>query len=69
MPESTGMMHFYKKDGKWVYVTAEEYASKKQSLPDICFATKHRIADLNSKNFPDLSQLQSLISANKIAEV
>ena len=32
-----GLLHFYRKDDKWHYVTSDELKNKK--LPDLCFAT------------------------------
>ena len=52
------MIHFYKeRDGEWKFMRHEDYESQKDSLPDLCFATRHHIADLHSKNFPDLLEL------------
>lgn len=52
-----GFLHFYKKDGKWNYVTESEFEQKKDSLPDLCFACKYPITDLENKPFPDLEAL------------
>lgn len=35
-----GLLHLYKKDGKWIYVPWSEYEAKKSELPDLCFAIK-----------------------------
>ena len=56
-PDATGMIHFYKQGGEWKFMRHEEYESQKDSLPDLCFATRHHITDLSSKNFPDLEEL------------
>lgn len=48
-----GVLHFYKKDGKWVYVSEEE--SKTHEFPDISFAIKSPMKGLeNNENWPDL---------------
>jgi hypothetical protein len=52
--KSNGMLHFYKVNGKWEYVTADEYEEKKSTLPDLCFVTKCPIEDLENKEWPDL---------------
>lgn len=51
----TGLLHFYKKDGKWVYVPESETST--HVYPDICFAIKCPIEDIESKNWPDLEGL------------
>ena len=51
-PENKGLIHFYQTpedspDGKkWKFLTAEEYEAQKDSLPDVCFATRHPIESL-----------------------
>lgn len=32
-PDAQGLIHFYKKDGSWVFVTQEEYEEKKGEIP------------------------------------
>lgn len=32
-PDAQGLIHFYKKDGNWVFVTQEEYEEKKGEIP------------------------------------
>ena len=58
-PDAAGLIHFYKKEGVWEFITAEEYEEKKAELPALSFATRHSISDLNSKIFPDLVALES----------
>ena len=57
----TGLLHFYKKDGKWVYVPESETSS--HVFPDICFAIKCPIEDIESKNWPDLEGLSKQVFA------
>lgn len=50
-PEAKGLIHFYQeKDDagvkEWKFVTQEQYEDKKESLPDVCFATRHSIKKL-----------------------
>lgn len=54
---SNGLLHFYKKGDKLHYVGADEYEAQKESLPDLCFAIKCQIADIESKEWPDLEAL------------
>lgn len=54
---SQGLLHFYKKDGKWQYVNAEEYETKKDTLPPLCLAIRCPIKDLESQEWPDLEEL------------
>ena len=61
-PEATGLIHFFKKDEVWNFVTAEEYEQNKDTLPRLSFATRHPIKDFNSKNFVDLSALDLLLT-------
>ena len=57
-PDATGLTHFFKKDGDWNFVTADEYEEKKAELPALCFATRHPISNFAERSFPDLSALQ-----------
>ena len=54
---ATGMLHFYQEehpekeiDGKkvkqWKFLTEQQYEERKATLPDICFATRHKIKGL-----------------------
>ena len=57
-PEATGLIHFYQsEDGKWNFVSEEDYQSQKSQLPDICFATRHPIKNFETKSFPNLKDL------------
>jgi len=47
-PEATGLIHFYQKvnpDGQkgWHFITQESYQERHNELPDVCFATRHRM--------------------------
>ena len=44
-PEEKGLIHFYQQPGSndWKFVTADQYEQQKDSLPDVCFATKQPI--------------------------
>lgn len=43
-PQATGLIHFYQTPAKeWKFVTEEQYAAQKDTLPDVCFATRHPI--------------------------
>ena len=44
--ENRDLIHFYKTGNDWKFVTQSEYAMKKNTIPEICFATRHPI-----KNF------------------
>lgn len=60
-PEEAGLIHFYKKDDAWVFVTPDEYQDKKEEIPDLCFATRHAIKDLKEQDFPDLTALDTAL--------
>ncbi len=56
-PESKGLLHFYQEehpekviDGKkaksWKFLTQDKYEEQKDSLPNLCFATRHNIKGL-----------------------
>lgn len=45
-PEAKGLIHFYQKinvagEKEWKFLTQEQYEEQKDSLPDVCFATRH----------------------------
>ena len=45
-PKSRELVHFWKKDGQWIFKGEEELKSTgRDALPDICFATRHPIAN------------------------
>ena len=59
-PEATGLTHFYceehpdkivegKKAKVWKFISEQEYEERKDSLPDLCFATRHLIKGLADK--------------------
>ena len=41
-PDAKGLIHFYQQPESigWQFVTAEQYEEQKDSLPDVCFATR-----------------------------
>jgi hypothetical protein len=53
------LVHFYKKEGNWEFVTSDEYEEKKGVLPKLSYATRHSISDFSSKTFADLAALES----------
>jgi len=63
--EATGLIHFYKnEDDSWTFLSEQQYdaALAAGTLPDICFATKHPIKDIEKVvktegAFPDLKEL------------
>jgi hypothetical protein len=56
-----GTMHFYKReDGNWIFLSKEGYEQAKNSLPQICYATKYYIEDIQSKNWPELKPKEIL---------
>ena len=41
-PKAKGLIHFYQNEAKeWKFVTQEQYEAQKDSLPNVCFATRH----------------------------
>jgi hypothetical protein len=52
-----GLVHFYKKEGEWQFVSEDEYEAKKSELPDLCLVIKCPIEDLPSREWPDLDAL------------
>lgn len=67
--KAKGILHFYKKEGKWHYVSQEDYEAKKDSLPDLCLAIKCPITDLEQKDFPDLEKLSKEVFAAADAKI
>lgn len=64
--KSKGLLHFYKRGDKWEFLSQEQYEAKKGDLPDICFAIKNPIADIPSKEWPDLEALAKEILEDQI---
>ena len=56
-PDEQGLIHFYRDNGAWVFVTESEYEEKKAELPRLVFATRHSIKDFSDKEWPDLDAL------------
>lgn len=52
-----GLLHIYKKDGKFVYVPWSEYNARKAELPDLCMAIKCPIDSIEDKEWPDMEAL------------
>ena len=42
-PNERGLIHFYKQDNKWNFLTQDEYEKKKATLPLLSFACRHPI--------------------------
>jgi len=57
----TGLLHFFKKDDKWNFVTETELESKKKDLPALSFAIKNPIKNIESLEWPDLDKLSKEI--------
>jgi hypothetical protein len=57
------LLHFYKKDDKWVYVAEKDYQSQKDSLPDVCFAARCPIDQLESKEWPKLDEIANQLES------
>lgn len=55
--KAKGLLHLYKQNGEWKYVTEEDYEEKKAELPDLCFAIKCPIENLTSLDWPDLEAI------------
>jgi len=64
--QATGLLHFYQQEGKWVYVTSEEYAAKKNDLPNVCFAIRAPITNLEAQEFPDLEEILTSFKAKHL---
>ena len=50
-PEEKGLIHFYQQaneagETEWKFLTKAQYDEQKDSLPDVCFATRHPIKGL-----------------------
>lgn len=52
-----GMIHCYKKDDQWHFVTENDYEEKKNEMPALCFAFKSPIKDMADKEWLDLEAL------------
>jgi hypothetical protein len=55
--QAKGLLHLYKEKGAWKFLTESEYESKKGELPDLCFAIKCPIEDVENLPWPDLDAL------------
>ena len=65
-PDYQGLVHFYKKDGEWQFITAENYQKEKDTLPKLSFACRHTINGFKDKEWPDLTNLaQEIVDADK----
>ena len=56
-PDEKGLIHFYKQNEEWKFITNSEYEERKGELPPISFATRHPIGSFLDKNFPNLEEL------------
>mmetsp|Transcript_41597 Transcript_41597/g.63474 ORF Transcript_41597/g.63474 Transcript_41597/m.63474 type:complete len:255 (+) Transcript_41597:414-1178(+) len=65
----SGLLHFFKKDGQWTYVSEEEVASGKATLPDLCLAIRCPIEDIPSLQWPDLDALAAEVLDSSAEEV
>lgn len=50
-PQAKELIHFYQKVNdagvkEWQFVTKDQYEAKKDTLPEVCFATRHPIKKL-----------------------
>jgi len=55
--KAKGLLHLYKQNGVWKFVTEEDYEQRKAELPDLCFAIKCPIENLTSLDWPDLEAI------------
>ena len=39
--DMTGLTHLYRENGAWKFITEDEYESRKDELPDLCFAIRY----------------------------
>ena len=60
-PDETGLIHFYKLDNEWKFLTSAEYEEHKAELPPLSFATRHPIGSFMDKSFPDLEELTAKV--------
>lgn len=61
-----GVLHFYKDPkGKFVMIPPSGYEKEKHTLPDVCYAIKYPIKNIDKKEFPDLSPLNALLEETK----
>lgn len=63
-PEAKGMIHFYKKDDEWKFVSQDEYEEKKGELPKLCFATHQSISDFKNRPWADLDSLAAQVDVS-----
>ena len=70
--DAIGLIHFYKNDDdSWTFLSEAQYdeAVKTGTVPDVCFATKHPIKDIEKvvrieDAFPDLKELAKQLVDN-----
>ena len=56
-PKERGLIHFYRKDNQWHFLTQDEYHQKKATLPLLSFACRYPIAGFQEHQFPNLEEL------------
>jgi hypothetical protein len=61
-----GVLHFYNDEkGKLVMVQPSAFEREKDKLPDVCYAIKYPIKNIEKKEFPDLSPLMAMLEECK----
>ncbi len=61
-----GVLYCFKDQaGKWQYVKSDEMETREAELPDICFALKYPVEDLETRQFPDLSEFKDSVDSEK----
>ena len=56
-PNEEGLIHFFKKENGWNFVSESEYQEKKGEIPNLCYACRNPIKNFQERQFPDLSLL------------
>lgn len=52
-----GLLHFYKKNNEWVFVTEDEYEVQRSQLPPLTFATWCPIENMDARTWHDLDKV------------
>jgi hypothetical protein len=63
-----GIVHTFKKDGKWVTVTDEDVKSGKHQVPDLCMTIRCPVDPFAQNQWPDLDSISKEIFDEKATE-
>ena len=67
-PDDRELIHFYKTGNDWKFFHQEDYNDivKKNTIPEICFATRHPVKNLDLPNLEDIINAVKLKSQEEV---